>query len=163
MIVQVPGYSCVNNTRLTNHYATGNSISDCENKCNSDCECVAFLEPPPGQSDFPCFLYQKNCKREESFGWIAFIKNNASIAHSEDDICLQNWPSDPMNDVCPPSKLFCMQMFTISLFCHKIKLVVTLTSISSPIFAKIALVRINVNLFLQNLLQYSANNNKKLS
>ena len=106
VVDEFPGYSRLNNTRLFNDYDTGNSISDCENKCNSNSECVAFLESPPESSYAPCYLYNKNCQREASSGWTAFIKNNASVANSS-DVDLQklnpSWPSDPINDVCPPT------------------------------------------------------------
>src|SRR5271165_4218752 len=82
LVDEFPGYLRLDNTRLVNDYGNGNSISDCEKKCNSNSECVAFLESPPQNNYDPCYLYNKNCKWEASSGWTAFIKNDESVANS---------------------------------------------------------------------------------
>lgn len=87
------GYTELNNTRLWKHYDICSNKTHCEDKCNLDIDCDAFLIRTKGQEQSEYYLFNRVCEQREnisqSFGWITFVKNKTVVLPN--DSSAHNW------------------------------------------------------------------------
>lgn len=97
------GYKRQSNTRIWNHYYEGIDIIDCEDQCNLNKSCIAFMMMPRGNWRPRCFLFKNTDFIKPEFGWTTFLKEEASVVPLEDtstkvgntewspkDVCVHN-------------------------------------------------------------------------